>query len=187
MPFFIKFTLYSHFYFWLIFLISAHRILCVTVCSVSMDFYSIHWQYFKEAEETAVISCVCLILWESHCFFFGFFGKFEDVYQYAGWYNNTRTRTHGAAYHPMPPHSDNTRHKVLFFFFFFSFFLWPCYPSASLRNTSSTPQSSLGGSTCTSSGCTHVRRTLLNSVNWGDSSTRWLRNRQGWQGTWAAV
>lgn len=63
------------------------------------------------------------------------------------------------AYHPMP-HTQKTQGTRFFFcLLFLSSFLWPRYSSTSLRNTSSMPQSSLGGSTCTSGGCTHARKT----------------------------
>lgn len=61
------------------------------------------------------------------------------------------------------------------------FFFLGLLPICALRNTSSMPMSSFAGSACTS------RRASLNWTNWSDSSSGWLRNRQSWQGKWAAV
>lgn len=131
-----------------IFCISSHKIctyiLCVTVCSVYMDELYIY------------IFCLCLILWETIS---SSLDTSKSKYKTFIIMQAGKTLTHiCTAYHPMP-HTQKTQGTRSSFSF--SLFFWPCYPSASLRSTSSMPQRSLGVSTRTSSGCRRARRFVV--------------------------
>lgn len=174
MPFFsnLLFNFHCIFLFWLFLFQHTYRIptyiLCVTVCSVFMDFYQ------QDFFENSIKSQLCFV-------WFCEKATASSLDTSSNFYTLLCTLVK-----PLTHTLRKTQGTRFIFFLPFSFFFfWPCYPSVLLRNTSSMPQCSLGGSTCTSSGCTHVRRTLLNLANWSDSSTQWLRNRQSWQRKWA--
>lgn len=96
-----------------------------------------------------------------------------------------KTTHNCTAYHPMP-HNQKTQSTRFSFVFIFSFFplalLLICVAEKYIIHVSAL--------TCRfhlHQQRVHTRKTLLNSANRSDSSSQRLRNRQSWQGKWAAV